>query len=73
MAVLEAILFFYLLFCLVGMFVKAIPVILLLPVAPFLCAAEIKAKQPFTAWLIIALYALLYTVAVFALIIAALS
>lgn len=73
MVVLEAILVFYLLFCVAGMFIKAVPVILLLPVAPFKCAAEIKAKQPFTAWLIIALYALLYTAAVVTLIVAALS
>lgn len=60
MAVFEAIVVFYLVFCLVGMFFKAIPMVLLLPVAPFLTAKEIKYTRPIWAWFIIISWALVY-------------
>ena len=69
MVILEVILLIYLLFCLCGLFIKAIPVILLLPVAPFLCAWEIRKERPFVAWTIIVLWALLYAFAIVALIV----
>ena len=72
MVILEVILLFYLLFSFAGMFFKAVPVILLLPAAPFICASDIKSKQPGLAWSIIILYSFLYTGAIIALIIAAL-
>ncbi len=53
-------------------FFKAVPVILLLPAAPFMCASDIKSKQFGLAWSII-LYSVLYTGAIVALTIAALS
>lgn len=60
MALLEAILLFYVLFCLVGWLLKAIPAILLLPVAPFMTAKELMSTRPFLAWFIIISNALLY-------------
>ncbi len=66
MAVLEVILFFYVLFSLCALFVENLPrivaVILLLPVAPFLCGWEIRRERPFMAWTIIVLWGLLYAV-----------
>jgi hypothetical protein len=55
------------------MFFKAVPVILLLPAAPFMCAYDIKSKQFGLAWSIIILYSVFYTGAIVALTIAALS
>lgn len=69
MEIFIAILTFYLLFCLLRFFIKSIPVILILPVAPFLLAKEWMAERPLTAWAIIVLWALLYLVALFALVV----
>lgn len=69
MWIIGVILTFYLLFCLLRFFIKSIPVILILPVAPFLLAKELMNERPLTAWTIIVLWALLYLVALFALVV----
>lgn len=71
MVVLEVILFFYVLYWLCVLFIENLPrivaFILLLPIAPFLCAWEIRRERPFVAWTIIVLWALLYALALVAL------
>ena len=71
MAVLEVILFFYVLYWLCVLFIENLPrivaFILLLPIAPFLCGWEIRRERPFVAWTIIVLWALLYVLALVAL------
>ena len=62
MGILWVILIFYLLFCLARFLVKAIPVALVFPVMPFLCAWEIRKERPFVAWTIVVLWSLLYAV-----------
>lgn len=42
--------------------VKAIPVALVFPVMPFLCAWEIRKERPFVAWTIVVLQLLLYAI-----------
>lgn len=69
MVVLEVILFFYVLFSLCGLSIRSIPAVLVFPVAPFLCAWEIRRERPFVAWTIIVLWALLYALALMALVV----
>lgn len=63
MAVLEVILFFYVLFSLCALFVENLPRIvagiLLLPVAPFVCFWETRKERPFVAWLLVVLWVML--------------
>lgn len=69
MVILEVILVFYLLLCLARFFVKAIPVALVFPVMPFLCAWEIRKERPFVAWTIVVLWSLLYAVLILMLVV----
>ncbi len=69
MVVLEVILLVYLLFSLCGLSIRSIPAVLVFPVAPFLCAWEIRRERPFVAWTIIVLWALLYALALMALVV----
>jgi hypothetical protein len=59
MVVLEVILFFYLLYWLVRSLPRIIVVILLLPIAPFVCFWETRKEHPFVAWLLVVLLAML--------------
>lgn len=67
MVIFEVILLGYLLFCFAKFLVKGIPVVLILPVAPFLCAKELKDERPVLAWSIIVTWASLYFIACLAL------
>ena len=66
MVVVEMILLVYVLYWLFRSLPRIVLVILLLPVAPFMCAWEIRKERPFVAWTIIVLWMMLY--AVFALV-----
>lgn len=63
---LEVILCFYVLVSLCWLLVENIPrivaFILLLPVAPFVCAWEIRKERPFVAWTIIVLWMLFFAI-----------
>ena len=62
MVILEVILLVYVLYWLARFLVKAIPVALVFPVMPFLCAWEIRKERPFVAWTIVVLQLLLYAI-----------
>ena len=68
MVVIEVILLVYVLYWLFRSLPRIASVILLLPVAPFMCAWEIRKERPFAAWTIIVLWAMLYAIAAFVLI-----
>lgn len=63
---LEVILCFYVLVSLCWLLFENIPrivaFILLLPVAPFVCAWEIRKERPFVAWTIIVLWMLFFAI-----------
>jgi len=73
MAFVEIILLVYVLVSLAGLLIDALPAILLFPIAPFLCAKEIKQERPITAWTIIVLYGLIYAGLFVALLVSILS
>ena len=62
MVVIEMILLVYVLYWLFRSLPRIVEVILLLPVAPFVCAWEIRKERPFVAWTIVVLQLLLYAV-----------
>ena len=66
MAVLEVILFFYVLYWLCVLFIENLPrivaFILLLPIAPFVCFWETRKEHPFVACVLVVLWALLLAV-----------
>ena len=65
MVLVEVIVFFYLVIVFVGMLLKKLPVLLLLPFAPYLCSAETIKTRPFLGWTLIILALILYTLLAF--------
>jgi len=68
MVLLEVIVIFYLLIVLIGVLLKNIPLLLLLPFAPFLCGAETMKTRPFLGWTIIVLATVFYALLAFGII-----
>lgn len=60
MVVIEMILLVYVLYWLFRSLPRTVAVILMLPVAPFMCAWEIRKERPFVTWTIIVLWVMLY-------------
>lgn len=69
MAFLYAIFAFYLLFCVVGLFLRSIPRILIFPVAPFLAAWELRKEKPVTAWTVLIIWSAVYILIAFEIIV----
>lgn len=67
MVVIEVIFLVYVLYWLVRSIPRIVSIILLLPVAPFMCAWEIRKERPLVAWTIIVLWVIMYA-AVFTLV-----
>lgn len=67
MVVIEMILLVYVLYWLFRSLPRIVAVILLWPVAPFMCAWETRKERPFVAWTIIVFWVMLYAI-VFALV-----
>lgn len=65
MVLLEVIVFFYLAIFIAGVLLKKLPVLLLLPFAPFLCGAETIKTRPFLGWTLIVLALILYVLLAF--------
>ncbi len=65
MVLLEVIVFFYLAIFIAGVLLKKLPVLLLLPFAPFLCGAETIKTRPFLGWTLIILALILYALLAF--------
>lgn len=65
MVLLEVIVFFYLAIFIAGVLLKKLPVLLLLPLAPFLCGAETIKTRPFLGWTLIILALILYALLAF--------
>ena len=65
MVLLEVIVFFYLAIFIAGVLLKKLPLLLLLPFAPFLCGAETIKTRPFLGWTLIILALILYALLAF--------
>lgn len=65
MVLLEVIVLFYLAIFIAGVLLKKLPVLLLLPFAPFLCGAETIKTRPFLGWTLIVLALILYVLLAF--------
>lgn len=65
MVLFEVIVFFYLAIFIAGVLLKKLPVLLLLPFAPFLCGAETIKTRPFLGWTLIILALILYALLAF--------
>ena len=60
MVVFEVMLLVYVLYWLFRSLPRIVAVILMLPIAPFMCAWETRKERPFVAWTIIVLWVMLY-------------